>query len=194
MFKTVLWWAVVIWTLYFLSLCVLTSVFKISLSGLECTKSDVDNTGYCVRSSGSNEEKLARANTLSKIQSSARTLISRLELAHGPSRITRKLSEKWARGGSVVKESQKNTFTVNKSDIYLCLEFDDYNTLMYVLIHEMAHMANYDDNDNPIEGHGDEFIATFKFLLTEAIACGIYSYVNYNQSPKRYCGMLIDSG
>lgn len=99
---------------------------------------------------------------------------------------------------TVFSESDINTsltsFTVNKGEkISLCLidkgtfKLHDYNLIMYVAIHELAHVAC------PEVGHGDLFADIFKFLLEIAININIYKYDNMRQNPRYYCGILLDS-
>lgn len=97
-------------------------------------------------------------------------------------------------GGS---DPTNTSYTVNKRDIYICLkhkgDYYDINTLVYVLLHELAHMCNYDNNGNAIEGHGPEFQIIFKSLVQKAMSLNIYQYTNYSVTPKDYCGMTITS-
>jgi len=86
-----------------------------------------------------------------------------------------------------------SSYTINKGDLVaLCLrhkesdhQFHDYNTLLFVIIHEMAHIASIS------EGHNSEFITNFKWLLTEAKSLGYYEPVNYQKSPMTYCGVKV---
>ena len=86
-----------------------------------------------------------------------------------------------------------SSYTINKGDlIALCLRhkkdnhnFHDYNTLLFVIIHEMAHIASIS------EGHNSEFITNFKWLLTEAKNHGYYEPINYQKSPITYCGVKV---
>ena len=64
---------------------------------------------------------------------------------------------------------------------------------MYVVLHELAHMANYDKYGYPIQGHGIEFINIFKLLVTEAINIGIYNYSDYSKVPQEYCGIMLNT-
>ena len=91
-------------------------------------------------------------------------------------------------------KSELTSFSVNKGEeIALCLkskktkELHDINLLMYVTIHEMAHIAC------PEIGHGDLFKKIFRFLCEEAIKIGIYKYDNYENNPIEYCGMVLSS-
>jgi len=91
------------------------------------------------------------------------------------------------------KNDYKTTsYTINKKTIIFCIRsktFDtihDENTLMYVLIHEMAHVLN------PKIGHGQDFKDIFKFLLQQSIKINIYRAVDYSKTPVKYCGMEIE--
>jgi hypothetical protein len=67
------------------------------------------------------------------------------------------------------------SYTINKEKIYLCLkdEKDQYyptNHLVYVLIHELAHLLNKDDI-----GHTPKFHSIFEDLLDKAHKLEIYN-------------------
>jgi hypothetical protein len=69
-----------------------------------------------------------------------------------------------------------NTLTENKKKIFLCLkkkngEYYDYNTLLYLAIHELAHVINneYDTGHN----HGEKFNELNDILLTRAYDKGL---------------------
>ena len=72
------------------------------------------------------------------------------------------------------------TTTTKKGDKLI-----DPNTLMYVAIHELAHIATKSI------GHTQEFWQNFKFLLQNAVKIKIYNPVNYKKKNKNYCGMKI---
>lgn len=59
------------------------------------------------------------------------------------------------------------------------------NTVMFVVLHEMAHLMT------ETIGHTSEFWANFRRILQDAVQLGIYTPVNYAQSPTPYCGMKI---
>jgi hypothetical protein len=61
----------------------------------------------------------------------------------------------------------------------------DINTLMYVAIHELAHIASTSI------GHTDEFKKNFADLLRRAIDIGLYEYVDYSVKPIDYCGIKL---
>ena len=61
----------------------------------------------------------------------------------------------------------------------------DMNTIMFVMLHEMAHLMT------ETIGHTPEFWGNFKRILHDAIKVGIYTPVNYSRQPIPYCGMMI---
>jgi hypothetical protein len=61
----------------------------------------------------------------------------------------------------------------------------DENTLTFVAIHELSHIATKSI------GHKTEFWDNFKFLLENAKEAGIHNPEDYKKSPKEYCGMKI---
>lgn len=78
------------------------------------------------------------------------------------------------------------SYTINKEKIFLCLkdengEYYDLNMLVYVLLHEVAHLLN-DENI----GHTKEFYDIFDDLLEKAYKIGVYN----KEIPvvKNYCG------
>ena len=86
------------------------------------------------------------------------------------------------------------SYTLNKgSTIAFCLreknangDLHDINTLIFVAIHELVHIA-IDDNDHP-----PIFWKTFKWLLQEAELGNIYFSQDYQKDPVKYCGMGVN--
>lgn len=91
-------------------------------------------------------------------------------------------------------ENGYTSYSVNKGEkIILCIRqkednsFVDKNIVMYVTIHELAHLATKE------VGHTPTFWENFKFLLNEAVEIGVYKKVDYNRQPVKYCGIKITS-
>ena len=89
-------------------------------------------------------------------------------------------------------EDDTSSYTVNKGElIALCIrnkedkDFHDWNTLLFVLIHELGHVASV------TTGHNEEFIRNFKWLLERANEAGLYKPVDYSKSPITYCGVRV---
>ena len=91
-------------------------------------------------------------------------------------------------------KSDLTSFSVNKGEeLSFCLkskktgEIHEINLLMYVAIHELAHIAC------PETGHGNLFKKIFNFLTLEAIKLKLYIQVDYTSNPVEYCGMVLSS-
>lgn len=90
-------------------------------------------------------------------------------------------------------DADTTSYSENKGEkIVVCLRdkrhpypFVDENTVMFVLLHEMAHLMT------TTIGHTPEFWANFKRILHDAVQQGIYTPVNYARQPTAYCGMTI---
>lgn len=90
--------------------------------------------------------------------------------------------------------SKLTSFSVNKGEeIAFCLrskqndKLHEINLIMYVALHEMAHIAC------PEIGHGELFKKIFKFLTKIAIEIKLYNLDNYESNPVEYCGMMLSS-
>ena len=70
--------------------------------------------------------------------------------------------------------SESTSYTINKERVFLCL-FDEHgrlyhdNMLVYVLLHEYAHVINSD------VGHTQAFHTTFDSILLTAQTAGLYN-------------------
>lgn len=92
-------------------------------------------------------------------------------------------------------DSKYTSYSVNKGEkIVFCVrqrndknELVDLNTMMFVSIHELAHLMTISI------GHTKEFWENMKFLLKEALSKEIqlYSYQPFHEDPKPYCGTMI---
>jgi hypothetical protein len=92
------------------------------------------------------------------------------------------------------RRSADTSYTVDKgSAMYICLRDradvmrlvgDD--DLLFVILHECAHVANYNDF-----GHGNRYWEVFKFVLHEAELAGVYRPVDYSKYPIIYCGLRV---
>lgn len=98
----------------------------------------------------------------------------------------------------IIKEtpasSSYTSYSVNKGEeIYLCIrskknnEIHDINDLLYVAIHEIAHVGC------PEIGHTDLFFKINLYLLKKAVEFNLYKYDNYNNKPREYCGINLNN-
>ena len=84
------------------------------------------------------------------------------------------------------------SYTLNKGEqMVICLrskllkDIHDFNIILYVVLHELAHIAS-----NNI-GHDEEFKSNFIFILKIAIELKLYKQVDYEKYPVKYCGMVV---
>lgn len=89
--------------------------------------------------------------------------------------------------------SEKYTsYSVNKGEqLVICLrslktnELHDINIIMYVVIHELSHIAC------PEYGHTELFKEIFAYLLRNAISINIYNRIDFYKNPEDYCGLML---
>lgn len=87
------------------------------------------------------------------------------------------------------------SYTINKgSAMYICLrnkinqnKLVDPDMLMYVMLHEASHIANYNG-----WGHEKRFWEVFKFILQNAVESGTYTPIDYSKRPEDYCGLHVN--
>ena len=154
--------------------------------------SEIDNKDYIIRRGHTKSKEFLKksANALAEINVRVTKLIDHLETKYtkDPNRnyFIKKLKENY--NSYILSEAavdeRYTTYTVDKQDMHVCLRtrdrsenLYDINLLMYVILHELAHLCNYDRLGNPIQGHGIEFKEIFKLLVIEAIKLNIYQYI-----------------
>ena len=84
------------------------------------------------------------------------------------------------------------TSYVNDAMIALCIrdeygEFHDFNTIMFVALHELGHIATADHE----EDHGPVYWRNFADILEKAEKIGIVTNIDYKKHPTKYCGLDI---
>lgn len=157
-------------------------------------QSNEDNKLYLLKNT---KNKYKKVEIIDKLVNSLYQLLDYLEskdIKINESNI-KKIKEKLK--DSEIMENLTNTdtsYTINKGEkIIICLadrktdKLYDYNLLIYVLIHELAHIMN------STYGHDKAFKKTFRQLVDIAEEIGIYKYEDYHKYPKQYCGMLLNT-
>ena len=162
---------------------------------LKCVISVVDGNKYCVRVRAKLQES---ADMLARTTQKCKQLVAHLreKYKNEDDRVNR-LATKYnpKKVYEILPTSKFTAYSENKGQkLAFCLnttkkgeERIDENTLMFVAIHELSHIASEK------VGHGEEFWSNFKFLLQEAQEIKIYNVINYKENPKEYCGMTITS-
>lgn len=159
---------------------------------LKCIISDVDGKKYCVRERSKltlAADRLAVVNQkMDKVVKHCkekfpdRENVKRLVEGYNPKQIYETLPT-----------SEYTAYSQNKGEkLAFCLNTEkeggnliDPNTLTFVALHELSHIATKS------VGHHDEFWNNFSFILGEASKINVYNPIDYKKNPARYCGMDI---
>mgnify|MGYP001440010838 CR=1 FL=1 len=160
---------------------------------LTCVVSDVDGEKYCVRDDKKVKES---ADLLAKVTNKCKKLVQHLKTKYNDSDERVNLLVKNFKANKVYEILPTSKFTAyseNKGEkLAFCLnttkkghEPIDLNTLTFVAIHELAHIATVS------RGHTEEFWDNFRYLLKHAIKIGIYKEVDFEKKPVDYCGTKI---
>jgi hypothetical protein len=160
---------------------------------LRCIISDVNGNKYCVRDR--NKLELA-ADRLAHVNNNLNKLVNHLSKKYPTKENVQRLVNGYnpKKIYETLPTSEFTAYSENKGEkLAFCLDTEknskgrliDINTLMYVALHEVSHIATKSI------GHNDEFWSNFKFMITEAKEINIYNPVDYKKEPARYCGLNI---
>jgi len=155
-----------------------------------------DGNEYRVQITEDNKES---ANLLSDAITRVKTLLDHLKKSESQDIRTKTLLSRFNPNNITENDPQEmksgvTSYTVNKGEkIVVCLRqrnnnFVEINTLMYVIIHELAHIC-----DLTSQQHDEKFWNNFEWLLEHAVNIGIYNYVDYSKDQEPYCGINITS-
>lgn len=177
---------------------------KINNKGMVYVKSDIDGKSYLVRNKS---DKRQAANMLASIMRDIMRLSEYLNMNKNSKDYVeyKPYIEQLERNlvGAEIRESSENTvhtsYTVNKGEkVVFCLRSKDIsnyikksnihnkNVIMYVALHEIAHVACPEYQHTPL------FMKIFRFFTLKAIDIGIYEKIEFSTDPREYCGMTID--
>ena len=156
-------------------------------------RSRVDKQIYVVRNS---QDKQQAGDLLANVSKRLHKLVSKMSEKYGKSHSGVNLLKQRFKGHEIresLPKANQTSYSLNKGEkIVLCIRarnsaktLTDINTITFVALHEMAHVMTVSI------GHKKEFWENFRFILAHAIKWKIYTPVNYNASPKPYCGIKI---
>jgi len=159
---------------------------------VKLVRSKVDDRTYLVRNLPGDQ---AAADLLATLSHELCRVIRHAKAKYPKKKSIQRLYENFdpenvSEGGT---ESGYTSYSVNKGEkLVMCIRqkddsFVDTNVLLYVAIHELAHLMTKG------MGHTDTFWDNFKFLLREAMDIGVYKKVDYARHPQKYCGITISS-
>lgn len=156
--------------------------------------SDYDQHSYLVRNL---PDKQNAAMLLSMIRDRLIRLVNYLHNHYPNNSGIKRLVEKFD-PDKLTESSDSSLYTsysINKGEkIVFCLrqrdeeeQLLDLNTMMFVAIHELAHIMTKS------VGHTEEFWNNMKFLLKQAMndQNKLYTYQPYHLQPQLYCGTVI---
>jgi hypothetical protein len=139
-------------------------------------------------------DKEISAKKLHKLHKTILVLIEHLNKVDSNYYGVKRLTNRYQQG--IIRElhegSDSTSYSVNKGDkLVICLRskktynFQDDNTILFVVLHELAHIMTKSI------GHKEEFWNNFRYLLKHAIEIKIYQYQDFNSNPEPYCGIQI---
>jgi hypothetical protein len=157
-------------------------------------RSTVDGKEYRVRDL---PDKQNAANQLAKLRLNLGTLMDSLTQTypHKPQvqRLVQNFRADPDRFFESTPDAEHTSYSVNKGEsVYFCLRqrdgterLVDNNVMMFVALHEMAHMITKSI------GHEPEFWNNFGWLLREAEQRNLYKPTDFKSHPVMYCGVQI---
>jgi hypothetical protein len=177
----------------FIFLIALKMYYESDEFNLRCIVSTIDGKKYCVRERNNIQNA---SNLLARTTEKLEYLVENVGQRYPDRENVQKLVKNF--NPTTIKEtlptSEYTAYSENKGEkIAFCLNkkktdndnLIDSNTLMFVAIHEIAHIMTTS------VGHTEEFWNNFKFLLENAVEIKIYTPVDYKKEPEGYCGMDI---
>jgi hypothetical protein len=160
-------------------------------SKMDTIVSKVDNHTYQVQKKDDAEDA---ADLIAHIRERLMTIVNHLKQAYpGDERVERlKNNFKPDNISEGIDTPGTTSYSINKGEqIILCLRTNnklvDINTMMFVVLHELSHIATTDI------GHTPNFWSNFRWILEESINIGMYTKQDFDKHKVEYCGMDITS-
>ena len=180
---------------FFLILVCIT-IFYVYLEGKSLGVTFVkskDDTKFLVRNL---PDKQQAANLLGEIRTRLSKLVEYVATQNDTEKADIERLKKNFRPNNISESSPGNSYTsysINKGEkIVFCIrtkdktnKLMDINTMMFVAIHELAHLMTKSI------GHTPEFWNNMKYLLKKAIDINLYVKQDFSKKPVNYCGTKI---
>jgi predicted metal-dependent hydrolase len=186
--------------LILLAIYLLSSYVREQFTEVAYVESSVDKRRYLVRNA---KDKQQAADLLAKLNQRMEKLIHHVHDTYidGKDKRLRAAVKRLKSNynpDSISEGTDKSNYTsysVNKGEkIVFCIRsrdekeaLIDINTIMYVAVHELAHLMTKE------VGHTPLFWDNFKLLLEHAVDLNLYKKVDYSKKPVPYCGITISS-
>lgn len=176
-----------------LGVAVIWLVYDTYVAGnFEEVVSTVDNKAYKVQSLPDKQEA---ADLLAKIGAKLMETVRHLQKMYPDDPRTESIvlkfhADKISEG---TNHGENTSYSINKGEkVVFCLrskdnknKLVDLNTMMFVALHELAHIGTESI------GHTPEFWTNFRWILQEAINIGVYKEQDFKSKPVPYCGIKI---
>tara|TARA_B000000557_G_scaffold246375_1_gene229429 strand:- start:22 stop:621 length:600 start_codon:yes stop_codon:yes gene_type:complete len=181
----------IILVIFILFICI-KIYFESDYHNLRCIVSSVDGNQYCVRETAKLElvaDKLARVTK--KMKTMVYYLYKKYPNRKNCQRLKNRFNPKKIQ--EILPTSKYTAYSENKGEkLAFCTTVKkggnnliDDNTLTFVALHELSHIATES------VGHTPEFWNNFKFILKNAVKIKIYKPIDYSKTPREYCSLKI---
>lgn len=173
--------------------------YLINYRSMTFLRSPIDNRYYMVRDL---PDKEIAVNTLAQLRNNILILLNHLNMYKDTKysdygQYITQLSDRITdvTVGENRESSTTTSYSVNKGEeLVVCLrsreqwnKMHNKNILMYVILHEIAHIAC------PEFGHTPLFKKIFAFLTYVAVDLKLYEKIDFDNRPEEYCGIKITS-
>ena len=181
--------------LIFIFILIIKMYYESDTFQLKCIVSGIDGNKYCVRE---RKNMKKAANLLATTTENMKKLVTHLKNKYPEKENVKLLVKNFnpKKIKEILPTSEYTAYSENKGEkIAFCLNKEnkedinnliEMNTLMFVALHELSHIATKSI------GHTDEFWDNFKFILIESSKIGIYKPIDYKNNKTEYCGMTIN--
>ena len=182
-------------TIFFISMILLVIIFihfNNKFKDVEYNVSSIDGRKYLVQN---HKDKQEAADLLATIRKNLILVVQELSKTNKNNEDIKRMVSNF--NPDNITESDENSkytsYSVNKGEkMVFCIRtrdkdnnLEDLNTMMFVALHELAHTMTKSI------GHTQEFWNNFRIILRNARKLGVYERVDYNKTPKSYCGTMI---
>lgn len=181
-------------TIIIITICILAFFlhYESKYSELIYVKSSVDDRSYLVRNL---PDKQKAADLLGNVRKNLDTIANYLKKNDNDKERLKRLEKNYRPNNlsEAIPKANYTSYSVNKGEkIVFCIRskndketLEDINTVMFVAIHELAHVITKS------VGHTSEFWNNMKFILKKAIKLKVYKQHDYRNNPISYCGVEI---
>ncbi len=130
------------------------------------------------------------ANRLAELELRLRSFLDAADRVRPGDARLRNIRDRWNGTLAETPGGKDIAYSIGKDSVYVCIRdqagrLDDVNTCMFVLLHELAHLAT------DAWGHPAQFWKNMKFLLELAERVGSYAYQDFDAQVVTYCGSVL---